>query len=272
MATVNCEKFNWLKSEVELIKSKRFHVFEPLSGDDLCYELNGDKFQLRGDYAEFLREFGWAKLFMDYNDSPDLMVYPLKSYRRHFCGNGNTYIAFGDRRSQHVCFDEQVILDGGQSKVYSVTKNKAVELYPGFLEWLLAAYDWIKSKYSNRQWHAIADGPKPFSDSELEIVKARQRFRWRHIGFSENGDAMFEVVNFSNKTLPYLSIGVRDVDQKILIGGAWLNVGDIGPGDTGVVFASCYKGIIPPDKLDVFEFPEPIPEKREAYWELGKPE
>ncbi|HTE41677.1 MAG TPA: hypothetical protein VK629_12655 [Steroidobacteraceae bacterium] len=34
---------------------------------------------------------------------------------------------------------------------------------------------------------------KPFSKRELQIIAARRPFKWRHVGFKENGNAIFEV-------------------------------------------------------------------------------
>jgi len=110
--------FDWLRQELDLIKSERFHIFQPISEQDLFYELNDKKVPLSGGYADFISEFGWANLFCDYNDSPEVIVYPLKSYRRHICKNGKIYIGFGDRGYQHVCFDEYAIVSGGSSKEY----------------------------------------------------------------------------------------------------------------------------------------------------------
>jgi hypothetical protein len=262
--------FCWLRLEIETIKSKQFHIFDQLSGNDFFYEKNGRRVSIKGDYADFLNEFGWARLFCDHNDSPEVMVYPLKEYRYHACKNGKTYIGFGDRGYQHVCFDEALILNGYASGVYTVSQGKAIEICSGFSEWLVSAYSWQKSKYSKKRWQRIVDGPMPFSKEEMDVVEARRLFRWKLVGFDTHGDALFEVENNSTMILPYLSIGVRDIQQKILIGGAWLNVGNIKPGNKGIVKQDCYKDQIPPEQLEVFPRPDPIPEKKEAYWEFGQ--
>lgn len=269
MAIVKNPSFDWLRSEVDLIKSKRFHIFTPLTVSNLLYEKEGVKFALNGDYADFLAEFGWANLFADHSDAPVVIIYPLKSYREVICEDGRTYLGFGDRGNQHVCFDEGAILRGEQSKVYSVAGRKATVLYPGFSEWLIAAYDWAKSKYSQKQWNRIVDGPKPFSLEEMRVVEARRLFRWKLIGFAEDGDALFEVENCSRMALPFLTIGIRDIQQRILTGGVWLNVGHIEPGAKAVVKKDCYKDRIPADQLEAFDRPDPIPEKKAAYWEFG---
>lgn len=235
MATSKNPEFEWLRLEIQLIKSKRFHIFESVYGDDLSYEGSRGACILKGSYLAFLDEFGWAKLFTDHRDSPVVTVYPLKSYRCHICQNGKTYIGFGDRGYQHVCFDEESILEDGQSRVYSVSRNKATELYSDFSEWLISAYDWAKAKYSSKKWRRIIDGPPQFSFDELSIVESRRLFQWSMIGFAADGDALFEVENLSTMTLPFLTIGIRDVNQQILIGSAWLDVSHIEPGKKTVV-------------------------------------
>ena len=101
-------------------------------------------------------------------------------------------------------------------------------------------------------------------------MEARRSFRWELIGFSEDGDALFEVQNNSKRILPFLTVGIRDSGQKILTGSVWLDVGNIEPGSKGVVKKDCYKDRIPPDQLEPFDLPDPIPEKKEAYWEFGQ--
>jgi hypothetical protein len=112
--------------------------------------------------------------------------------------------------------------------------------------------------------------PKPFSKRELGIIEARKRFSWRHLGFAENGDSIFEVSNGSATTLPYLSIGVQGKGGTKLVGGAWLNVSAIGPGQTGKVAHQCYKEMLAPDDHEFFEQPDPTPETRDRFWEFER--
>ena len=74
--------------------------------------------------------------------------------------------------------------------------------------------------------------------------------------------------NQSKRTIPFLSIGIQGKGGTVLVGGAWLSVGHIHPGEKIVITKDCYKGQISPDKLEAFDLPEPIPEKKERYWEF----
>ncbi|HTJ97759.1 MAG TPA: hypothetical protein VL381_09835 [Rhodocyclaceae bacterium] len=108
---------------------------------------------------------------------------------------------------------------------------------------------------------------KPFSKRELAIVEARKHFRWRHMGYADNGDALFEVSNGSAMLLPYLSIGVKG---PRLIGGAWLNVSTIGPGQVGTVQHQCYKDLMTREEHEFFNAEEPTPETRDRFWEFER--
>lgn len=273
MAINKGNSFGWLKAECESIKSNRFHIFEPLTASEQqCYIKDDVSISLRGSYSVFLREFGYAKFFTDQHDAPSMSVYPLKYFRRHVCKNGEVYVGFGFRGQQSVFFDESAILNGEHLKVFVVNGKTAREVANDFSDWLFDAYSWIKSKYSIKKWLRIEKGPEPFSASELKIVEEREKFHWELMGFDEQGNALFCVKNDSAITLPYLSVGIRDRDGAILTGGAYLNIAKILPGECGIVSKDCYKDKIPADKLEVFELPEPIPEKKARYWEFGVPD
>lgn len=272
MDIANNPSFEWLRQECATIKSQQFHVFhkfnEPSGGG--VYEVDGKCVPVGGDYGDFMKEFGWTDLFNGWGNLPEvvLTIYPLKSYRREVLKNGKAYIGFGDKGNQHVCFDEEMILAGEPSKVYAVSKKQATEIYPGFSEWLFVAYEWAKSKYSPKQWKIVIDGAKPFSDAEVEIVEARRKYTFNLVGFADDGDALLEVANNSKMVLPFLTVGIKDSEDRILIGGTWLNVAAIRPSERAIIKADCYKDQIPPDKLVVFHKPDPIPENRDRYREF----
>ncbi|HJV53014.1 MAG TPA: hypothetical protein VJ652_16215 [Noviherbaspirillum sp.] len=111
---------------------------------------------------------------------------------------------------------------------------------------------------------------KPFSKRDQRIVDARRKFKWRHVGFAENGDAIFEVANQSDMRLRYLSIGIQGRGESKLIGGVWLDVSDIAPGSTGFVQRDCYKDKLLPEELEVFEKDDPVPETKDRYWEFKR--
>lgn len=111
---------------------------------------------------------------------------------------------------------------------------------------------------------------RPFSKREQGIFEARKLFHWRHTGFAENGDSIFEISNNSLMVLPYLSIGVQGKGGSKLVGGAWLNVSAVAPGETAKVAHQCYKEMLAPEEHEFFNKPDPTPETRDRYWEFEK--
>ena len=265
--------FAWLRAELGLIKSRGFHEFTALTEGDRWYRSGGAVVDVVGSYGDFLRDFGQASLFNGWGGLPEVpfLVYPLQDFRKVTSGDRRGFVAFGDRGAQHVFFEEAKVLSNESSAVYVLIKGEAKEIHPDFSDWLRSAYDWAKNRYSKRQWGLVIQGAAPFTRRETEIVEARQRFEWKHVGFAEDGDAIFAVENNSSLSLPFLSIGVKDCDNSILTGGIWLNVAHIGPGENGVAKADCYKDRIPPEKLVAFFKPDPTPEQRDRYWEFGVP-
>ena len=126
--------------------------------------------------------------------------------------------------------------------------------------------DWSDGKSRD----VVKKQPKPFSESQKRIVAARRQFRWRHVGFAKNGDAIFEITNESDMRLPYLSIGIQGRNRTKLIGGAYLNVSDVEPGGRGLVEMDCYKGLLRPDEVECFAKEDPTPETRNQYWEFKR--
>ncbi len=111
---------------------------------------------------------------------------------------------------------------------------------------------------------------KPFSKRQEQIVAARAQFKWRHVGFAKNGDAIFDVHNGSTLRLPYLSVGVQGRGGTKLVGGVWLDVSKIEPGQSGRVQHDCYKGQLLPDEVECFAKPDPTPETIDRYWEFER--
>jgi len=70
------------------------------------------------------------------------------------------------------------------------------------------------------------------------------------------------VDNGSTMRLPFLSIGVRG---PTLRGGAWLRVSGITPDSSGVVQHYCYKDLLEPTEVEVFDVGDPTPETRDRY-------
>jgi hypothetical protein len=264
MAT-NRGDFDWFRREIVDIKSRRFHIFKEVSETALVYK----GVPTKGAFADFIREFGWALLYTDSRDVPLVSVYPLSTERLFSC-KGNTLIGFGYRGLESAFLSEVNVLEGTDSPVFKITGGMAVIRNENFESWFFESCDWAKRRFSAKAWARILSGPMPFSPRELKVAAARKMFSWKHTGFAVNGDAIFEVENKSDLRLPYLTIGVQGKGGTKLVGGAWLKVSGIAPGTKGFVSQDCYKDILQPDELEVFQLEEPIAEKKEFYWEFKK--
>lgn len=260
--------YAWLHAEIGSIRTRGFHVLLPDVHIDFQIK-NRSNFSSSG-YSVFLREFGWVQLYRhpaDGSNGPLVSVYPLRKSRIQNL-DGKNLIEFGYRSNTSALFDLDSLHDQGESPVFSVRGRNIHVEFDGFADWLYSSCEWARSKFSNKRWEQIEQGPKAFSENECLIVEARKQFEWRHVGFAENGDAVFEVKNGSSINLPYLSIGVQGVDQSKLIGGAWLDVSKINPGEAGLVMHGCYKEILSPEEVEFFDKLNPIPETKGRYWEF----
>lgn len=260
--------YAWLSAEIASIRTRGFHVLLPDMHIDFQIE-NGSKFSISG-YSEFLREFGWAQLYRypaDGSNGPLVSVYPLRESRIQNL-SGKNLIEFGYKSNTSALFDLDKLHDQGESPVFSVRGKNAYLEFDSFAEWLRSSCEWARHRFSKKKWEIIKNGPESFSEKERLVVEARKRFKWRHVGFANNGDAIFEVRNESDVNLPYLSIGVQGVDQSRLIGGVWLDVSKINPGEVGLVVHECYKEILSPEEVEFFDKLNPIPETKERYWEF----
>ena len=69
--------------------------------------------------------------------------------------------------------------------------------------------------------------------------------------------------------LDYLTLGVRSSDRH-LNGALRLHIAGVNPNSSEILTIDCYKGLVEPQMIELFELPEPRPEDREFYWELSK--
>jgi hypothetical protein len=257
--------FSWLHTEISQIRTRGFHRIVPDRRIDIK-DVDSANFCI-SDYATFLQEFGWVQLYCDPTDGPLVSVYPVRTVRVHEF-EGQLMAEFGFIKNNSAFFDLGSLQFAGVSPVFKLSKRKIVKSHESFNHWLLESCQYARSTFSKKRWEAIVKGPRDFSKAELEIVTARKKFSWKHVGFDEKGDAVFEVTNQSSLRLPYLSIGVQGRDGSQLIGGAWLDVSHIGPGESGFAIKDCYKEILKPDEIEFFDKLGPLPETMERYWEF----
>jgi hypothetical protein len=263
--------FDWLRKEVSRIRTPKFHLFESLPANHLISYIDEAVVQsLPPSYLAFLAEFGSARL---YRMSNYYLVGVYKVPERVIVKNsGEKYFSFGySSRYGGAYFQLSMLQPGVETPVFEwdFDDPDAVMEYGGdnFEVWLRSRCKKEKRNYSKKEWQHILDGPDPFTSAEQEIVRARKQYKWRVIGFNENGDVQFQVKNESSITLSYLSLGVRAKDRSIN-GGAFLPVSHIKPGEEAIIERDCYKKWIPRANLEVYDLPDPEPEDRQVYWEF----
>ena len=282
--------YEWLTSELASIKARRFHLFQPVARDALEYRERDVTLPLPPSFSAFLQQFGRAALYTDSRDIPKVAVYPLEPHRRATLTTGETLIEFGFYKEQSAYFQRERLGTSEAGVVFGLEQRKLIKegarfeehLWSGkprrlageFTEWLRAMCGRARSEYSKAAWQRVTDGPRPFTAKEAAIVEARRQFKWRVVDHTAQGNLLFEVTNGSSLVLPFLSLGARGTGGNKLDGGVWLRTAAIQPGQTVVVEQSVYRDQLAPNEVEMFDLPDPIPEKKERYWEfkaLGAP-
>ena len=91
------------------------------------------------------------------------------------------------------------------------------------------------------------------------MIEARRRIQCRVLGIDAEGNHILEIINAGRRSLPALTMGLRSKDGQ-LNGAIRLNIKHIGPGQTAVLHADCYKNLVSPLEVEVFALPDPKPE------------
>jgi hypothetical protein len=262
--------YDWFRREISRIKTPKFHILESLPSDGLIAALPEELVQaLPPSYLAFLSEFGSARL---YRMRSYYLVGVHTPWRVMTKDTGEKYVEFGfSSRFGRAYFKSELLKPGAETPVYEFDSDDPdARMEYGsasFDKWLRRCSRREKKNYSKQEWQHIMAGPDPFTPAEQEMVRARRQYKWRVVGFSENGDAQIQIRNESNITLPYLSLGVIAKDSYF--GGMTrIPVSHIKPGEEAIVERDCYKKWIPRDNLEVYDLPDPEPEDRAVYWEF----
>jgi hypothetical protein len=257
--------FDWLIDEMERVKTRNFYVVDEELSVDRRELFHNSEVLLPPSYQEFVIQFGNAKLYHSGN------IYLVEVYSfpsKIEMDDGDSLLHFGRTDLALAYFKESLLVSGSESPVFEWSKHKGLhKTVNGFEKWLEIKCKASRKLFTKKQWKAIEEGPPPFTAQEQAIVQARRKFHWRVIGISKNGDLQFEVHNGSDLLLPFLSIGVRGKHGQV-DGGIWLPTSSVLPGKTGIIEKGCYKNLLPPEDVEVFEKPDPEPEDRDRYWEF----
>jgi hypothetical protein len=258
--------FDWLVDEMERINTRKFHDVDKALSVDRRELFQNSEISLPPSYQEFVIQFGNAKLYHSGN------IYLVQVYSfpsKIEMEDGDSLLHFGRTDLAPAYFKESLLVSGSESPVFEWSNHKGLhKTVSGFEKWLEVKCKASRKLFSKKQWKAIEEGPPPFTAQEEAIVQARRKFHWRVIGISKNGDLQFEVHNGSDLLLPFLSIGVRGKHGQVVDGGIYLPTSSVLPDQTCIIEKGCYKKLLPPEDIEVFEEPDPEPEDRDRYWEF----
>lgn len=255
--------FEWLKHEISVIKTPRFHLVDGPADKRMREAINASSIRLPGSYREFVLNFGNARLYRIRRNSYQIGVFGAPRTAVLDDGTQIYHIGFHDGASVYVK-ESSDLKDG---PIFEFEEDSEERVADSFERWLTASCAKIKDGYTKKQWEDIVRGPKPFTAKEVEILNARRSIRWTKLGIDAEGNHIFEVVNQGRYTLPALTVGVRSKDRR-LNGAIRLSIGHIGPGQKDIVHADCYKDLVSPQDVEVFDLPDPKPEDRDFYWEF----
>jgi hypothetical protein len=252
-------RFDWLDQEIAGVASQRFFTFGDPKSEPIA-----DVAAPSPAYRAFVQRYGEAKLYR--RDGRYLVqVYAIPRWTevagrpfRHFGRTDDTLAYFAADTADTLT----------EPPVFEWTKPTGLrQAYDDFESWLVAKCQSAKTRFSRAEWRVVREGAKPFTERERRIVAARKQFTWQVLGVDPDGDHRFEVRNGSEIVLPYLTLGVESNDHEP-VGGIWLPVSAIGPGETGILKRGVYKGAMNPADIVIVDKPDPLPEERDRYWEF----
>jgi len=258
--------FEWLDDELTRIHTPKFHCVDGPASTDLKNAVEASDSLMPASYKEFVLRFGNAKL---YRTGSYYKVIVFAGPRDADGPDGERLVHFGRTHTSLAYFKESLLCANRESPVFEWTgPDRGLRRSAGgFEEWITRKCTAARRQFKRKEWAAILKGPEPFTEEELAVVEARRHFQWRVVGIAEDGDLQFEVCNGSELTLPFLSIGIRKKDGT-QVGGVWLPVSHIPPGQSAVVEKGCYKEHVAPEDVDAFDKPDPEPALRDRYWEF----
>jgi len=259
---VNRYDFSWLTEQISEVKTRDF--FHLGSSHEIDRTAIGG-LELPLSYVEFIGRFGQVALYKQHAG------YLLGVYANPRIGvdakTGEDVVCIGHYGENTVCFLKELCVSDGDAPVFETGPGGTKRVAERFDLWLSKRCADAKKSYGRKRWAQIVRGPKPFDNREKGILKARKNLAWKMLGIGDDGFVEFEIVNNANMTLPFYSVGVND-SRGGFAGVAYLRIGDVAPGETRTVKHDCYVEYIPREYLKIYELPEPIPEKREEYWEF----
>lgn len=257
--------FEWLEQEISEIRTPKFHLVDGPADSQLREAILQSSLPLPSSYKEFALKFGNAKLYRTSREGYRIRVFAGPREATLDDGTRIYHLAAHDGASVYV----KPVKDFVEIPVFEFEDNSEEKVANNFEAWLEESCSYARNKYPGKKWAGILRGPEPFTAEEKEIIEARQRIHWRMLGIDSEGNHIFEVTNTGHRSLSVLSIGIHSKDRQ-LNGCVRLDVSNVAPGMTKIIPRDCYKELKPPSELEAFSLPDPQPEDRDYYWELGE--
>jgi hypothetical protein len=230
-------------------------VFVPVEREAIA-----DIYEVSPQLAAFLEHVGAVRLFGTEGYYP-IEIYPALEEREW---NGKRFFCFGQREGFEAGFrDEEV---AGEPVVFELIDDEITEVAGSFDEWVSDAVLAKREGMSDGHWRALLAGPPPFSPREAELVAQRARFTWRQTG-QQGAQVDVEVTNGSDRTLPWLTLGVEV--PGVLRGRVHLDVSAIPPGATATLHVTPYDKVPAGSRVTLYDLPSPEPATRYAFKELA---
>lgn len=263
------DTYEWLVREVEQVRWKKFFLFNPDVAPEPLAAVEERFGPLPNDYTDFVKEFGEARLFRHLQrGSYQLAVFSRP--RIHEGRSGELLLEIGFfLNGGYAHFRKPVRSGEAETGVFEGAGVQVRKVAESFEEWLKKRFERAKKLYKKSEWKRILEGAPPFSADELGVVEAMKRFSFERVGTANNGNMQIRVRNDSKLHLPYLTVGAKASGR--LDGAVYLDVSDIGPGESKIIEHDCYKSLVEAGKIELFRKPPPEPEEREMFYEFGVP-
>ncbi len=261
------DSYEWLVGEVAQVRWKGFFSLTPGAPREPSSAVTSAFGQLPADYVRFVEQFGEARLFRELRrGSYSLAVFARPRIRAGKNGAILLEIGFflnGGYAHFRKCAGKSNI----DPVVFEGTGPQIRKVADSFADWLQQRFERCKRLYKKAEWKRIVAGALPFTTTELSIVEAIKLYSFERVGTASNGDAQIRVHNGSTLRLSHLTIGANAPGR--LNGTIYLDVSNIGPGESQILEHACYKSLLASEKIELFRKPPPEPEDRGLYYEFG---
>jgi hypothetical protein len=261
--------FTWHKDLLESVKTPKFFLtYKSTDWHELAV-LENHFGALPSDYKQFLAECGAGKFVRQW--SRDLYGFRIFSNPQR--------AAFDPAEVCLVAETEAGSLFGYRLKEshrlieFCGPKETPLDLPVG--EVFRCQIDHLVNGYGKRRLAEIVRGPEPFTERELELVRALGEFE---INVQVSGEQFeFNIQNNSSLELDFITLGAIIVRQRPGLDGnarpyggngrIWLDVSGIKPGESAIRYQSCYHSLANPEDIQIYRL-FPGPEDRRYFKEF----